>query len=254
MRALRQSWGVGQAVQRFWAATGCTDGVDETLAGRIRARQLGTLLRLSGLMMAASALNGIMLFINFQATHPRAVVAWAGVLCFVILAEVWRLIRMRGKSLPRSVSARTLRHVSANAFLFALVWGAAAILFLPGADADHAFVISNVTIGMAAGGSVAFVTIPRAALVYNLTMGCCVLIALGGGPPAVLWNVAIMFTAFVVIIASVVMTVGRQTAQHIIDQQLIADTAASYRDLQRQMQEREDRARRAIDAAISRAA
>ena len=69
-----------------------------------------------------------------------------------------------------TASPRALRRMRLHGVILASIWGSAAIVLLPGADAYHQLVIAVLVTGMTAGGAFAMSTVPPAAITYVWVM------------------------------------------------------------------------------------
>ena len=140
------------------------------------------------------------------------------------------------------MSARSIRLAERSAAYLALIWGSLPALFLPDATLDQRFIVLQISIGMLFAGALALASIPRAAIFYaSLTVLLFSAYLLTRSADSALTIIPILLT-FLAIIAGTIVTLGRQAAQHVIDQQLIADAAAEQKRLRDEMRARESRA------------
>lgn len=226
----------------WWSMASCTSGLAEPIAGRVRANQLRALFRLNALMTTATVCIAVVIGAMFFDDAPMRVAAWLLAMACFFAGQVTVLLRRRGGIAPRIASPRGPRLAERTAAVLGLIWGAVPVLFYPVADVEQQFVLGGIAIGMMCCGAFALATIPRAAIIFaavtaTLNMVGLLMVSTAMVPPA-LATLAIFLT----IIGTTVVTLGRQAAQHVVDQQLIAEAALQQTQLRDAMKTREARA------------
>lgn len=141
--------------------------LDEGLLGRVRARQLDTMRRLTPVMMGANILNAVILAATFlPVANVPLLLAWTvAALGFALLAvRKWAQARLRPRK--STASARVIRAATLNAALLGLIWVVPAVLFALDYDPQRSLLAAMVMGGMACAGGFALASIPSAAILY----------------------------------------------------------------------------------------
>jgi len=238
------------AARQWWAAASCTQGLPEPVAGRVRAHQLRALLKVNALMTAATTIIALVVAYKLHRSAPLSVGVWMFAVLLFFAGQVRILLKRRGPP-PRTASARTIRRAERAAVNLAVIWGSPPALFLPYATLDQRFVVIQISIGMLFCGALALASIPRAAITYaGLTVLLFVAFLLTRSLETALTIIPILLT-FLAIICGTIVTLGRQAAQHVADQQLISDAAAEQKRLRDEMRRREARARMLASAVTT---
>jgi diguanylate cyclase (GGDEF)-like protein len=140
--------------------------MNEDVAGRVRAQQIGVIFQYLPLMMLANVSNALILVLALWRSSDWAwALAWAAsIVAYAIFIE----IRYTGKryAKPMSVSGRTLRRAVRNALLLGSLWAVMPLLFFAGASDDERLIITCLCAGMLGGGAFAFASIPAAAIAF----------------------------------------------------------------------------------------
>jgi diguanylate cyclase (GGDEF)-like protein/PAS domain S-box-containing protein len=133
-------------------------------SSELRARLLGSVTRLTPLMVLANLVNASIVVLVFADSVPllhRAIwLAVVGALCASGLRAWWR---HRSAPPPRA-SPRALRHAAVGAGLLGLVWAAVAVAWFPGASQHQQLVLTSLVLGTMCGGAFAMAPLPTAAL------------------------------------------------------------------------------------------
>ena len=220
-------------VTAWWSGLSCTEGLEDELAGRVRAHQLAGVIRLNGVMTAATLLNTIIVGAVFFADAPLVTGAWLAVSGALLLLQFRRIFLGRNREVRPTASARSIGRAQRNATLLALIWGAVPIMFFAGASADERFLLATVSAGMLCGGALALATIPRAAICFTAVMGfATALTLLMQGVSGTFAGVLLMLAAFLTIVILSVLSFGRQTAQAVVDRDTIARATAERERLE----------------------
>jgi diguanylate cyclase (GGDEF)-like protein/PAS domain S-box-containing protein len=175
--------------------------VDESLAGRFRARQVQAVQRLTRLAMGANLLNALAVLLALNPRGARRdLLVWGLVVAAMSLQGLvgWWRAQRRG---PRpSASRRALRRLTLHSALLAGVWAALPLLVLPGGEPEHQLLASVVTAGMMCAGGFLLATVPAAGMAYVgvLGLGGAAALALSGLQLAPLLTVLLLsYTAVV---------------------------------------------------------
>jgi methyl-accepting chemotaxis protein len=217
----------------WWATSDCTRGLDEPLAGRVRAHQLQAVVRLNPAMMLATLTNAVVVLSTFVATHPARALGWFAVNGVLLVIQFRNTIAGRHREARASVSPRGIRRSELSAILLAAVWGAVPLMFFAGANAEERFLLATVSAGMLCGGAIGLATVPRAAIRFTAVMGLAIAATLAiNASSALFWGVAVMLVTFLLVVMLSVVTFGRQAAQSVVDQHAIAEAAAAQARLE----------------------
>lgn len=168
------------------------------IAGRLRARQVRAIGRLSTSLMTVNIANAaaLVVVLRLDGQGSSVEVLWAG---FVAVLASWSLLRGRrtAKRPPRETcSEATIRRVVRSAAWFGLVWAVPGLTFLPHLTGFSLAFAASVTTGMIAGGALALYPIPAAAMAYMTPVVVSALTGLWlvyGTPVAGLAFIAAMF-------------------------------------------------------------
>ena len=163
-------------------------GMDDSLAARIRAAQVGAVVKLTPLTMTVALLNtGIVLLTFWNGGHDWLLVAWSGLIAVLAAAALrsWHHGRRRGPFV--SASSRALNRMTAHAVILAVAWGVAPAILFPTANPSGRFVLGCLASGMITGSAFVISAVPRAGLAYTWTLSLLVAggMAASGEPPLV---------------------------------------------------------------------
>lgn len=197
-----------------WLARGFDDPADhadasEEVRGRIRARQVEAITRLTPAIMTANIFNALaMVFVFAASGQPVAPIAlWALV---AVGAAAWFLIgwmRRRGRPFPAALGPATSRKVVRNAALMAAIWAAPVAALMPSAAPFPQAFLLLVSAGMVSGGVTCFYPVPRAAAAYSGILVAAAVIGAAQSDFAVL-------VGGLMVVASYVFVVRRVIARH----------------------------------------
>jgi len=169
VNAARSRW-LGLAA-RCRAAVRLIDA-PEPMAGRIRARQLQALARLTPLAVAANVVNVLCLWVVFRTQRGFGSLVLWGLVVMLFSAYAlagWR--RRRRQPARDAVSRRALRRSAVGAGLLGLLWGLPPLMLFPGASAAQQVLVSTLTAGMLCAGAFMMATVPVAATAYAVAIG-----------------------------------------------------------------------------------
>ncbi len=157
---------IAQRFDRF-CRIGLPIGLDEDLLGRVRARQLETIRRLTPVMMCANILNAVIIAVTFlPVTNAPLLLGWATAAVGLALLAIQKWRRSRARPHKPTASARAIRAATINAGVLGLVWVAPTILFVQDYSPEHSLLAAMVVGGMACAGGFALASIPSAAIIY----------------------------------------------------------------------------------------
>jgi hypothetical protein len=235
-----------QSLRQWWASTNCIEGLDEQLAGRVRAYQLRGLFKINVLMVPTTLLTALVVAITFWDQSPRSVIVWLFAIFYFFAVQVDMLVR-RGRRPPASATERGIKGAERSAIWLAFVWGSVPLLFSWEAEPGQHFLLATITTGTLCVGSLALATVPRAAIIYAVLTVVLLSASLAAAPTG---NGLAAFVILIILLATIcgtVVTFGQQASRHVVDQQLIAHAAAEQKRLREAMIVRELRARTIVD-------
>jgi|GEM_PF-6350896 len=152
---------------------------DEETAALVRGAQVGAIVRLTPLVMAASCVNAAILLAFFDALDVLRLQHWIWAIVFLALAlghmRAWRSRRRRPK---RTASRRTSRRLVLNGAALGAVWGYIPAVTFAGAPTPVQLFVTCMTAGMMAAGSFVLTPAPLAAMSYVLVMAAGAEVAL----------------------------------------------------------------------------
>ena len=153
--------------------------LDEVVAGRVRAEQMSIILQYLPWMMLANASNALILIIAFWSSSIRLwALVWAAT---VLVYAVAHGLRRRARAArPTTVSARTIRRATRNAFLLGCLWAVLPLFFFAEAPNSGQLIIICLCAGMLGGGAFAFASLPIAAIVFTSPIYLASLFTLAG--------------------------------------------------------------------------
>lgn len=161
---------IGRGLNALGAAVGdpAEDAPGE-VAGRIRARQVDAVVRLTPVMMGANVLNALAVALVFLLVgEPMGpVLLWSAAACGAAAWFSVGWLRRRGRPFPQELGPATSRKVVANAAALALVWAVPSLALMPGAAPLAQAFLLVIAAGMVSGGVACFYPIPRAAAAYS---------------------------------------------------------------------------------------
>ncbi|MBV1704620.1 MAG: hypothetical protein KGQ28_07420, partial [Hyphomicrobiales bacterium] len=153
--------------------------ISESDERRLRAAQIGAVMSLTPTVVAANAVN--MLIVDaIMVAQGRTLVAglWTTALAgsLVALLRSWR--RMRAQLDRREASRRGVVEMTKGAFAFGLLWGVPILADFARASGAERVTLVGLAAGMMCGGAMAYATVWQAALSYSLALGACTAIAI----------------------------------------------------------------------------
>lgn len=139
---------------------------DPDYAGRLRAAQIGAIVRLTPLTMAASCLNAAILLATVESMGERRPLLWIWLALVVAMAfyygRSWLVGRHRDAERPATL--RAVRRAIIHGGLFGAVCGTLPVLTFPGAPALIQLLVGCVTAGMMCAGGFVLATVPLAGM------------------------------------------------------------------------------------------
>ena len=175
--------------------------VEETLAARIRAAQVGAVVQLTPLTMAVTLLNAGVVLLAFWDNGPRwPLAAWFGLVALLATAALRSWHRGQRRGPLTTVSPSALGRTTTHAVLLAGAWGVAPAVLFPTADPFGRFVLGCLAAGMITGSAFALSAVPRAGLAYAWTLSLLMAggMAAAGEPPLLAAAVMLcLYAAFI---------------------------------------------------------
>ena len=181
----------------------------EADAGRFRARQLESILRLTPLAMAINLMNAVIIDI---ALWDQSDAVWQSVWSAVVFLMAigglrgWWQSRRRVRN---TASRRAVRHAAVQAALLGGVWGLLPVFVFPVIDLESKFYIGLVVTGMICAGGFALTSLPLAATAYVITIGTGATWALWHSGLELAHGFSLVLAAYCVIVIHSVRTMAR---------------------------------------------
>jgi diguanylate cyclase (GGDEF)-like protein/PAS domain S-box-containing protein len=191
----------------------------ESLAGRIRAKQLYMLQRYAPNLLLANLINTFLLILSFAGTgNETAVIAWSATLAVFVLYSFhcWR--REFRNSSQNYVPANAPRKAIAMAFLHGLIWAAFPLLFIGSHSNGSQLIILAVTIGTMGAGAATFATIPGAVVVFVGPIVAGSIISLRIHDIAFAPHISLLLALFAFVLAQAAFGQARLFASRIINE------------------------------------
>lgn len=183
---------------------------EEPLAGHFRSRQIQAVLRLTPLMMAANAVNGILILTTlWNPAHRWFLLGWYAALLLVITRALlaWRRGRHRNPGLP--TSERVLRRAALHATVLAGVWAVVPIVLFHVSDGPHQLFIATMVTGMMCAGGFTLATTPLAGTLYVVTLGISATVAVFRADFLLALPLGTLLITYSLVVLAVVWTTSR---------------------------------------------
>ncbi len=174
--------------------------VDEFTRGRLRAEQIGSVVRYTPAIMMANVFNALVLVVAmWDAPVANLVHLWA--FCLITMC-VYVYLRRRGdpgKHRPKTASPRGIRHAALYAFIIGCLWTVVPLQFFEASSYQGQLIILCLSTGMICAGAFVLSTIPSAAIAFTtpLAFGFAVTVLQMGQPVYLLVSVLTIVYAFV---------------------------------------------------------
>ncbi|MEL6999485.1 MAG: ATP-binding protein, partial [Pseudomonadota bacterium] len=181
-------------------------GLSEDTLGRVRARQVYAISRLTIPMMLANIVNALALMIVMEVSGQSspAVLIWTAMAVVFAIYTCVAWYRRQSHAFPEKLGRKTARRVVANAALLGGIWVAPGLLFLPDATGlAQAFLVA-LAAGMIAGGSMALYPLPAAAIAYSAIIATGSFIGFSSTGAATLIGFAMVTLAFFFVVATTI--------------------------------------------------
>ncbi|MEP1441736.1 MAG: EAL domain-containing protein [Hyphomicrobiales bacterium] len=153
-------------------------------AGRIRASQIGALTSATPLMMLSNVTNAtaILLFIQ-QGPFSELLPIWVTVVFFFSALGIYQWIKFRDRE-TYSVSLRAQKKFLQSSALFGSLWAFVPMFIYPYAEPGTQVLIIAITGGMLGGGAMSLCTVPKALVIWLVTIGsgCAIGLGIAGKP------------------------------------------------------------------------
>lgn len=157
--------------------------VDGEVAARLRARQIGALLRVTPFMLAANMIMAsLVVYMLHSAPGSDLLYFWAVMIGLVIAIGVESYRRNRRRGQVHSASPKGLTKAVRSGFVLGLMWGMLPVFYIPEADPAAHYIVSVLMVGLLGGGAMSLYVVPRAMFAYLAAMaaGCLLGLALSG--------------------------------------------------------------------------
>ncbi len=140
---------------------------DTHQGGQIRAAQIGAILRLTPLAMAASCLDAVIVTTTLWSVRPLRLklLVWAALILLMALNYIrgWAFGRARPPGRP--ASRRAMRRAVWHAVLFGALWAAVPVMTL-GQALSVQLLVGSLSAGMMCAGAFVLATVPMAGLAF----------------------------------------------------------------------------------------
>ncbi len=202
--------------------------IDEYVAGRLRAEQIGNVVRYTPAMMMANIFNALVMVVALWDTPVSGLVhLWA---FSIITACIYIYLRRRGdsgKHRPKSASARGIRRAAVYSFFLGCLWAVVPLTFFEASSYQGQLIIICLCTGMICAGAFVLSTIPSAAIAFTspVAVGFAVTVLQMRQPVYMLVAALTMIYAFVLtraVATHALHLVGRVVAQ--VESELAAHT------------------------------
>lgn len=182
------------------------EGLSEDTLGRVRARQVYAISRLTIPMMLANIVNAVALFVVMEVSGQNnlAVKIWTiAAISFALYTSItW--YRRRSAPFPDKLGRRTYRRAVSNAALLGGIWVIPGLFFLPYATGlAQAFMIA-LAAGMIAGGAMSLYPLPAAAIAYSLVIATGSFVGFSATGDVTMIGFAMVTIAFFFIVATTI--------------------------------------------------
>ena len=149
---------------------------DEPLAGRLRAKQIGSIITYTPIMLLATTIAASLFGLAHLGTptETKAVVWSLGMAAFVLYTYLrWRVVNNRTQR--NYASIRGPRRAILNALFMGLAWSTLPLLFIAGEPTPTQLMAVAITVGTIYGGAFTLSTIPSAVVAYALPISIATL-------------------------------------------------------------------------------
>ena len=160
-RAGNRYWAL--ATGRYGAAVGA--GVDEDLAGRMRAEQVRGVLRHTNAAIVATFANSFAVVGMFWSSAPMLhSLGWALMVAAMSAIVIVPRLRSKHKWRAARASSGAIQRIARNALLFGVLWAMVPMLFFADATVGAKVAIVCICAGMIGGGAIVYAGVPTAAI------------------------------------------------------------------------------------------
>jgi diguanylate cyclase (GGDEF)-like protein len=162
---------IADQANRFWNGDLTPFGappIDDYTAGRLRAEQIGNVVRYTPAMMMANIFNAIVMVVAMWDTPMSASVhLWAFALITMCIYIYLRRRGDDGKHRPKSASPAGIRRASVYSVVLGLLWSVVPIAFFADSSYQGQLIIICLSTGMICAGAFVLATIPSAAIAFT---------------------------------------------------------------------------------------
>mgnify|MGYP002409103196 FL=1 len=179
---------------------------------RLRAAHLTQVLRLSPALMLANVLAVSLTFWVLWQGADWPLLGWA--ICLVVGSLLglrgWWLARQRQRS---QASIRAMHRATWHGVLMGLGWGAAPLLFFPGAPGPVQVMIAGLVTGILAAGGLVLATLPWASVAFVTAVCLGALGAMLRTGNAMFWPVCGLMVAYSCVVVAAAIAICRQSLE-----------------------------------------
>jgi diguanylate cyclase (GGDEF)-like protein len=154
-----------------WAEAAGIAHLGEHSWDRVRYQQLGELLRLFPISIAANVFNSILIAAALYPTFKSDIIVWAACVLSLSAISMIKHAKRTGGVKTRTTSRKVIIQQTFRACLLGLIWSALPIFFFADATEVQRIIIIAVVAGIMAGAMLLFSTLVSAGFVYLSLMG-----------------------------------------------------------------------------------
>lgn len=188
--------------------------LDESTRARIRAAQLGAIIRFTPLTMVVNLANiALVTYTLADVVAPIGLALWGVLIGGIAMLGLRSALARRARPSRGMVSARTFRRAAVHAGVLAAAWGALPLVWFPHIPGDAQLVVATVVTGMICAGGFVLATVPPAATTYVVVLSLGSLGGIVQSGSSYRWILAGLLLAY----ASVVLRSALGTARLFLD-------------------------------------
>jgi signal transduction histidine kinase len=206
--------------------------VDPAHADRLRAAQIGRIVRLTPLSIGASCLNATILILALGAVDALRLplLGWGGAVFGLALYYFWSWLVRQRRAPPSVASRHAIRRAILHGALFGMLWGAVPLIGFTRAPLAAQLVIGCVTAGMMGGGGFTLAPVPLAGVSYLTFVFLGIFIALLRDlSPVYLALAALSIIYFIAMVANVTRNASLFVGYFLTEAQLHDEVVARER-------------------------
>jgi diguanylate cyclase (GGDEF)-like protein/PAS domain S-box-containing protein len=170
------------------------------VAGRLRAAQVSSTLRMTPFMMAANIISIVVVLLVFWDTgYDDFLAIWGVGFALFIAVAMRQWWASYGMPPPARVSRRAVRRVVMSCAIPALFWGMAPVMLFDSASAAGQLLISSLVLGTLSAGAFGLATVAGAAFLYTGIIAAAGLVGLAMGGHAIFLTIGILLMIYLLI-------------------------------------------------------